>query len=96
MKLTQGMSLKFLFCLVLLLSGCGFLPGLTTKPTMLEMKSLGKLTVGKPLPSYTGGTRTGRAKGTKPSKGDYLVHLLHPKLPTDCMDEECGWLTDKS
>lgn len=28
--------------------------------------------------------------GPIPSKGTFLIHLLHPSLPTICVDEECG------
>jgi hypothetical protein len=93
MPLVQRISLKFLFCLVLLLPGCGFLSEFG-KPPPREVKSLGKLTVGKLVPGYAGGSRSGKAMGAKPSRGDYLIHLLHPKLPTECVDEECGVAID--
>jgi hypothetical protein len=28
--------------------------------------------------------------GIRPSRGNYLVHVLHPQLPAACVDEECG------
>lgn len=93
MKLIQKMSLPFLFCLVLLLNGCGLLQGFG-KPSIQERESLGKLKVGRTLPNYAGGSQSGRAMGNKPSKGDYLIHLLHPKLPPACVDEECGVSVD--
>jgi hypothetical protein len=89
MKLTQKISLPVLFCLMILLNGCGFLQGLG-KPSMQEVKSLGKLTVGKLLPSYGDGSPLRRSIGTKPSRGEYLIHLLHPKLPPTCVDYKCG------
>lgn len=28
--------------------------------------------------------------GRIPSRGRFLIHLLHPELPSACVDEECG------
>jgi hypothetical protein len=59
-------------------------------PPLQKISSLGKLKVGQLLPSYGGVSASGRAMGRVPSKGSFLIHLLHPELPTTCVDEECG------
>lgn len=62
----------------------------TTQTSFNEITTLGKLRVGKTLPSYVGGSNSGRGMGIRPSRGNYLAHVLHPQLPATCVDEECG------
>jgi hypothetical protein len=64
--------------------------GCTANPSLQKVNSIGKITVGQLLPSYGGGSKSGRAMGRVPSRGTFLIHLLHPELPTTCVDEECG------
>jgi hypothetical protein len=64
--------------------------GCTVSPPLQKVNSLGKVTVGQLLPSYTGVSSSGRAMGRVPSKGEFLIHLLHPELPATCVGEECG------
>jgi hypothetical protein len=73
----------------LLFSGCGVGTG-SSESALIEVNSLGELTVGQAVPGYVGGPPSGRGMGPKPSRGDYLVHVLHPDLPPTCVDEECG------
>ena len=76
--------------LSLLLMGVVLLIGCTPSPSLQKVNSLGKISVGQLLPSYGGGSPSGRAMGRVPSKGKFLIHLLHPELPAACVDEECG------
>ncbi len=64
--------------------------GCSASPPLQKVNSLGKITVGQLLPSYVGGSPSGRGMGRVPSKGKFLIHLLHPELPSTCVDEECG------
>jgi hypothetical protein len=61
-----------------------------TIPQLQKVNSLGKIVVGQLLPSYAGVSASGKAMGRVPSRGSFLIHLLHPELPTTCVDEECG------
>lgn len=70
--------------------GLSFLAGCSASPPLQKVDSLGKVTVGQLMPSYSGGSSSGRAMGRVPSRGKFLIHLLHPALPIACVDEECG------
>ena len=78
--LGQVFLLGFSLCL-----GCTANP-----PSLQKVNSLGKITIGQLLPKYSEVSASGRAMGPRPSKGKFLIHLLHPELPTLCVDEECG------
>ncbi|WP_299405173.1 hypothetical protein [Acaryochloris sp. IP29b_bin.148] len=58
--------------------------------TFESVATLGKLSVGKPLPAYSGRSESGQKTGNKPSDRNYLIHLFHPDLPAICVNEECG------
>ena len=78
--LGQVFLLGFSLCL-----GCTGNP-----PSLQKVNSLGKITVGQLLPNYSEVSMSGTAMGRVPSRGKFLIHLLHPELPILCVDEECG------
>jgi hypothetical protein len=91
MKVYRLLSVAIAAVVVSGSSGCSVGTGKkTTQTSFNEITTLGKLTVGKTLPSYVGGSNSGKGMGIRPSMGNYLVHVLHPQLPAACVDEECG------
>lgn len=68
----------------------GLSSGCTIHPPLQKVNSLGKVTVGQMLPGYSGLSTSGRTVGPVPSRGKFLINLLHPELPSFCVDEECG------
>ncbi len=59
-------------------------------PAFQSVSTLGKLSVGKTLPRYSGSSESGQTVGNKPRNRKYLIHLLHSDLPPICVNEECG------
>jgi hypothetical protein len=64
--------------------------GCNANASLERVQTLGKVKTGQPLPSYAGVSMTGKPMGAKPANGRFLIHLLHPQLPTTCVDDECG------
>jgi hypothetical protein len=78
------------FVSLVMLAGCSQLSTNSSSPTLNSVNQLGNVTVGQSVPGYGGGSASGRGMGPKPSRGEFLVHVLSPDLPITCVDDECG------
>lgn len=87
-------SLKNLWCGLVLsatvLIGSCTLPKDKPQIPFKSVTTLGKLTVGKPLPPLAQEPEFRLKARNKPGNRKFLVHLLHSQLPPLCTNDDCG------
>lgn len=89
LSVVQEVSWMAVFLSFLMMSGCRMGQQSSTR-SFQSVPNLGKLSVGKSLPTYAGTSESGLQASNKPAEHKSLIHLLHTDLPPLCVNEECG------
>lgn len=59
--------------------------------SLQSVDSLGNLTVGQPLPGYSGVSKSGQSVGPNIPSGQFFIHYAAHDYPDPlCLDAECG------